>query len=88
LIILCYVKQLVKHLLLLEVKHPRWLDVSRVPKIVVSLGKVREGLLYLHKKRSKASESRKVVERDPTKSKICELHKLPQQRCRDHSGVV
>ena len=50
----------------------------RAPKLVVSLGKVFEGLLRLQKERSKVSGLREVVERDPAWSVPVEQLKLPQ----------
>jgi hypothetical protein len=40
----------------------------RAPKIVVSHGKVCEGPFHLHKEKTRASELRKVIERDPALS--------------------
>jgi hypothetical protein len=64
----------VKHLLLLEVLPPRWLEVSRrASNRVVSHGKFVQVVLCLRKGTSKLSEAGKWLEEDPTHWKGVEI---------------
>jgi hypothetical protein len=75
----------VKHLLLLKVKPPKWLDIalelSSVWWVLEKFVKVR---FASGKKKQELSGVGKVVERDPAWSWPCEQFKLPQRRRRNH----
>jgi hypothetical protein len=82
---LIFVKQSLWHLLLLEVKPPKWLGValelSSVWWVLVKFVKV---CFVSKRKEVRASEVRKAVEKDPAWGWPCEQLKLPQRRRRDH----
>jgi hypothetical protein len=62
-----FVKQSSCHFLLVEVKPPRWLGVAlELPRLWWDVGKFVEVRLASERKEVRASEVRKVVERDPT----------------------
>jgi hypothetical protein len=82
---LSFVNQYLWHLLLLEVKPSRWLDVALdLPSVLWVLRKFVNVRFASERKEARASEVRKAVERDPAWSLPCEQLKLPQRRRRDH----
>jgi hypothetical protein len=63
---LSFVKQSLWHLLLLEVKPPRWLGVAlELPRLWWAVGKFVNVRFTSERKEARASEVRKAVERDP-----------------------
>jgi hypothetical protein len=72
------VKQSLCHLLLLEVKPPRRLEVAlELRNMWRVLGKFVKVRFTYERKEARASEVRKAVERDPAWSWPCEQLKLP-----------
>jgi hypothetical protein len=64
---LSFMKQSLWHLLLLEVKPPRWLGIAlELSRLWWAVGKFVKVCFASERKEAKASEVRKAVERDPT----------------------
>jgi hypothetical protein len=71
-------KQSLWHLLLLEVKPPRWLGIAlKLSSVWSVLGKFVKDRFDSKRKEARASEVRKAVERDLAWSWPCEQLKLP-----------
>jgi hypothetical protein len=63
---LSFVKQSLWHLLLLEVKPPRWLGATlKLPRLWWAVGKFVKVRFTTERKDARVSEPRKAVERDP-----------------------
>jgi hypothetical protein len=63
------VKQFSRHLLLLEVKPPRWLGIAlELPRLWSAMGKFVKVRFTSEGKEERASEVRKAVERDLAQS--------------------
>jgi hypothetical protein len=63
---LSFMKQYMWHLLLLEVKPPRWLGIAlELPRLWWAVGKFVKVRFVFEKKEVRGSEVRKAVERDP-----------------------
>jgi hypothetical protein len=64
---LSFVKQSLWHLLLLEVKPPRWLGIAiELARLWWAIGKFVKVRFASKRKEARASEVRKAIERDPT----------------------
>jgi hypothetical protein len=82
---LSFVNQSLWHLLLLEMKPPRRLDVTlELSSMWWVLRKFVNIRFASERKEIRATEVRKAVESDPAWSWPCEQLKLPQWRRRDH----